>query len=372
MRLFAHTFSSLRTYDWLLAAIVFVLVSIGFAAIYSVDLSRGGGETLIYFPKQLLAFFLGAIVFFLGGRFHIALYYATARVFFFIASALLILVLFFGQTIRGTTGWFVLGPLSFQPAEVAKAALILLLGYIVARVGRRFDRIQYIIATALPAFFLAALVLLQPDLGSASVLLLLWVGVLIVTAKKKWHLGAIAGFFVVVGIIGWLFFFQEYQRERFLTFFYPDRDPLGAGYNVAQSVIAVGAGKVFGRGLGFGSQSQLRFLPEAQTDFIFSVIAEELGFLGAFAVLVLYGLLLFRLISVARSAPNDFGAYTVFGIAWLFFVHMTLNIGAAIGLLPVTGVTLPFLSYGGSSLLMNFFLLGIVQSVAQSRRLGLT
>jgi rod shape determining protein RodA len=137
---------------------------------------------------------------------------------------------------------------------------------------------------------------------------------------------------------------------------------------VTQSVIAVGAGRLFGRGLGFGSQSQLRFLPEAQTDFIFSVIAEELGFIGAAAVLLLYVVLVGRLVFLARRAQDDFGAYAILGIAWLFFVQMVLNVGAAMGMIPVTGVTLPFLSYGGSSLIVNFFLLGVVQSVYRSLR----
>src|SRR3989339_701014 len=151
-----------------------------------------------------------------------------------------------------------------------------------------------------------------------------------------------------------------------MTFIDPTRDPLGSGYNVTQSIIAVGSGQFLGRGLGFGSQSQLHFLPEAQTDFIISVIGEELGFVGFFIVLVLYFVLLWRLVNIAYKAKNDFGAYVSLGVSLVFLSHIVVNIGAAMGLLPVTGVTLPFLSYGGSSLIINFLLLGIAESSARS------
>jgi len=151
-----------------------------------------------------------------------------------------------------------------------------------------------------------------------------------------------------------------------LTFIDPQRDPLGAGYNVTQSIIAIGSGNVVGRGLGFGSQSQLHFLPEAQTDFIFSVIGEELGFIGVAIVLGLYMLLLFRLVKIASVCRSDFSAYLVLGITLVFLLHLIINVGASVGLLPVTGVTLPFLSYGGSSLIISFLLIGIAESAARS------
>ncbi|KKW42934.1 MAG: Rod shape-determining protein RodA [Candidatus Magasanikbacteria bacterium GW2011_GWA2_56_11] len=151
-----------------------------------------------------------------------------------------------------------------------------------------------------------------------------------------------------------------------MTFIDPGRDPLGAGYNVQQSLIAVGAGQFFGRGLGFGSQSQLHFLPEAQTDFIISVIGEELGFVGLLIILGLYVVIIYRLIRIAAGCRTDFAAYTVLGTALLFFIQLTVNAGAALGLLPVTGVTLPFVSYGGSSLIINFGLVGIAESAARS------
>lgn len=368
MKFLRTTDAALRSHDWITSAIALLLSAIGFAAIYSVDLSRGGGEELIYFPRQVIAFLLGLAVYVICGRFQSALFETAARMLSILAVALLAGVLVWGQTIRGTTGWFPVGSFSFQPVEFAKAALILLLAALVARVGRRFDRPQFIILSALPTFLMAGLVLLQPDLGSAAVLVSLWIGVLLLTVKKRRYFAGMVVGIAAVAAISWQFFLAPYQRERFLTFFDPSRDPLGSGYNVTQSVIAVGAGRLFGRGLGFGSQSQLRFLPEAQTDFIFSVIAEELGFIGAAAVLLLYVALVGRLVFLARRAQDDFGAYAILGIAWLFFVQMVLNVGAAMGMIPVTGVTLPFLSYGGSSLIVNFFLLGVAQSVFRSLR----
>jgi rod shape determining protein RodA len=218
----------------------------------------------------------------------------------------------------------------------------------------------------LVTLFFVGLILLQPDLGSSLVLFGIWFGVMILAGIKKRYIALLVCLLVVVFSLGWLFVFQDYQKDRLLTFAYSDRDPLGAGYNVIQSIIAIGSGQFFGRGLGFGSQSQLHFLPEAQTDFVFSVIAEELGFIGTFIVLTLYFLLLWRLIRVAQLSTSEFGAYVVLGIIFLFIIQLVLNIGGSTGLLPITGVTLPFVSYGGSSLITNYILIGIALGIARS------
>lgn len=365
---FTSFLTALRSYDWLLIATVFALSSIGLAAIYSVDLSRSGGGELTYVPKQLAAFVIGLAVLFLGGAAQVGLYEASARVWYALAAALLVMVLFWGETINHTTGWFRFGGLSFQPAEFAKASLIVLLSYLVSRVGRRFDRAQYVVLTLLATALPVGLVFLQPDLGSALVLVGIWFSFLAITIPKKRYVLGILAVGLAVAAIGVVFFAKEYQRERILTFLSPERDPLDAGYNVSQSMIAIGAGRIFGRGLGFGSQSQLRFLPEAQTDFIFSVVGEEMGFVGAAMVLTLYAVLLWRLVSAARRAENDFTAYFMAGTALFFFIQMFMNIGSAIGLLPVIGVTLPFMSYGGSSLIVNFLLIGVAQSAIRSVR----
>ncbi|MBI2989935.1 MAG: rod shape-determining protein RodA [Candidatus Magasanikbacteria bacterium] len=359
-----HIGLGLRSFDWILVAAVLILSMVGMAAIYSVDLSRG--EDLIFFPTQLLALSLGFLAILVLGFVHISFFESQALLAYLSAFFLLVLVLFFGQTIRGTTGWFRVAGFSFQPAEFAKLALILFLGWRIERQGRRFDRWQFVLATGFMTFLLVGLIIAQPDLGSAAILAGIWFSLLLVSRTKKRYIVSLVGFVVLAMVLGWFFFFQDYQKERLLTFLNPERDPLGAGYNVSQSIIAVGSGKWLGRGLGFGSQSQLHFLPEAQTDFIFSVIGEELGFMGALLLLLVYSVLLWRLVHSARICRSDFGAYTVLGIALMFLLQLLVNIGAAIGMLPVTGVTLPFVSYGGSSLLINCLLIGIAQSALRS------
>lgn len=359
-------FSFLRSYDWFLTVVVFILASFGLLAIYSVDLSRG--ESLTFFPTQLTAFILGFFVFFAAGAMHKVRYESGARLIYLAALLLLVLVLIphVGTEIRGTHGWFRFGGVSFQPAEFAKLALVILLGWLIHRQARRFDRFEFVVSSGLATGLLGGLILMQPDLGSASILFALWFILLFFVGVKKRYLFGIVIFFIILFVVGWFFLFKDYQKGRFTAFLHPEDQTYG--YNVRQSIIAIGSGKLFGRGLGFGSQSQLHFLPEAQTDFIFSVIGEELGFVGIFMLLTLYFLLFWRLTTIARAAPDDFSAYTTLGIASLFFVQMLINIGGAAGMLPITGVTLPFVSYGGTSLIMNFFLLGVAESIARSGR----
>jgi rod shape determining protein RodA len=283
-----------------------------------------------------------------------------------LAVIALVAVLLFGSNIRGTRGWFRLGSASFQPAEAAKAALIIFLGWLISRYGRRFDTGKFFIATGIAAGLLIGLILQQPDLGSAAVIFSIWFGLLFFAGVKKRYLIFLLAVLLAGFVAGWFFLFQDYQKDRLLIFFNPERDPLLSGYNITQSIIAVGSGQILGRGLGGGSQSQLHFLPEAQTDFIFSVIAEELGLVGATIVLVLFFVLLWRLTRIVRLAKSEFGAYTVLGIILFFLTQLVLNIGGAIGLVPITGVTLPMVSYGGSSLIICCLLLGVAESITRS------
>lgn len=355
----------LQKFDWVILVLVLILLAFGLSAIYSVDLSQG--KDLRFFSTQTLALGIGLGLFFLASFLHISFFRSVAKSSYIIAIILLIAVLIFGESIRGTRGWFQFAGFSFQPAEFAKVALILFSARWIERQGRHFDRWQFILTSGFFAFILAALILLQPDLGTAIVLGGLWIGLLFLTNAKKQYIAILLVLIAALATASWFFVLQDYQKERFLTFVDPNYDPLGAGYNVRQSVIAIGSGQFFGRGLGFGSQSQLHFLPEAQTDFVFSVISEELGFLGVALLLAAYFLLLWRLLAIAKKADNDFAAYTVIGIILLFFIQALINIGGAAGFLPVTGITLPFVSYGGSSLIINLFLLGIVESVVRAK-----
>lgn len=354
-----------RSFDWILALAVILLVALGLSAIYSVDLSRGA--ELVYFKKQLIALGAGLALFFWASQRQYTFWRSSAKWWYALALALLLGVLFFGQDIRGTRGWFSLGGFNFQPVEFAKVGIILIMAYIIARFGRRFERPLFFVGTGLVTLAMIFLIMAQPDLGSAALIGLIWLGlVYLVGARRLFLLSLILGL-VAAAALGWAFFLKDYQKNRLLNFVDPGRDPLGSGYNLAQSLIAVGSGQIFGRGLGFGSQSQLRFLPEAQTDFIFAVIGEELGFVGSAVILFLFGVIFWRLLRLIKNSSDDFIAATLSGVLILFFSQLVVNVGAGVGLLPVTGVTLPFVSYGGSSLLMNLFLMGIAESMVEKK-----
>lgn len=369
MSFFSRFSDEIRYVDVILPLSVFILICIGLVSLYSIDLSRG--SQLRYFGTQTIALILGSVVASVAASFHSTRYKAASRFIYFVALLLLVGVLLFGQTIRGTTGWFRFFGFSFQPVELAKVALILILGRLVYKNARRFDSFKFLFSSVALTGFLCGLIMLQPDLGSTLILFGVWFSIIFLTGIKKRYIFGFLLFALLIAVFAWFFLLKDYQKERILTFTNPERDPLGTGYNVTQSIIAIGAGQFFGRGLGQGSQSQLHFVPEAQTDFIVAVIGEELGFLGLLFVLFLYGVIIYRLVRIAERARDDFSAYTVLGIASLFFLHLVVNLGGAIGLLPVTGVTLPFVSYGGSSLMVNLLLIGIAESIARSTEMSL-
>lgn len=354
-----------RSFDWQLFICVVFLVMMGLASVYSVDLSRG--SELFYFKKQLIAFCLGLFLLFVASTSQHILWRYLAKWWYLFSLLLLAGVLFFGETIRGTKGWFSFFGFSFQPVEMAKIGLILMIAYIVSRFGRRFDRPLFFLGTGLVSFLFIGLVMLQPDLGSALLLGAIWFGMIWAVGARRLYLAGFAALVALLAVASWFLFLQDYQKDRVANFINPERDPLGSGYNIAQSTIAIGAGQIFGRGLGFGSQSQLRFLPEAQTDFVFSVIGEELGLAGVVVMLALFALIFWRLVSIIRKSDDDFVATTATGILILFFVQLVTNVGANLGLLPITGVTLPFVSYGGSSLIINLLLIGILESMMVRR-----
>ncbi|MBI2444657.1 MAG: rod shape-determining protein RodA [Candidatus Magasanikbacteria bacterium] len=353
-----------RSFDWVLFGSALLLSILGAAAIYSVDLSRGG--PLVLFRRQLLSLGVGLLLFFLASLPHFSWYRSAAKSLYGVSILLLGAVLWYGTTIRGTRGWFVAAGFSFQPVELAKAGLILMLASVVYHFGRRFDRLLFLAGTGVLTVLPMALILAQPDLGSASIFILLWFGIMLLLRAPFRYLAICLGGAVAAAAVGW-FLLQPYQQDRLRTFLNPERDPLGAGYNRTEALIAVGAGQLWGRGLGYGSQSQLRFLPEAQTDFIFSVIGEELGFVGVAVLFGLFAVIFIRLGKLLPRAPDDFVAVGISGIILLLAVQLFLNVGANLGLLPITGVTLPFVSYGGSSLVINFWLLGIAESMVEKR-----
>lgn len=354
-----------RNFDWVMALAMLLLLALGLAAIYSVDLSRGA--ELVLFKKQALFAGLGLILFGAASLTQRTWFRNYAKYWYAGALLLLLLVLFAGTTIRGTRGWFVLGGWSFQPVELAKLGVVMILAYVVANFSRQFERPLFFVGTAILAGLAGMLVLLQPDFGSVVIIGSVWLGIMLLVGARRLHVLLFVGAAFLVAIMAWLWLLKPYQKDRVFTFLNPARDALGAGYNSTQAIIAIGAGEFLGRGLGFGSQSQLRFLPEAQTDFIFSVIAEELGFMGAVALIACYGVVIWRLARISARSPDDFSAVTVAGIAILFFVQFVLIVGANVGLLPITGVTLPLVSYGGSSLTVSLLMLGMAESMVEKR-----
>lgn len=355
-----------RKYDWLmLGAAVFLTVA-GLAVIYSSSL---GGEAPDFsnFRKQLVFAAVGLTIALVLPALDYRLLSGLARTLYIVAIVALTAVLLFGQTIRGTRGWFNIGGFGIQPVEIAKLCLIVYLARFFADYARHPASLKRIVGSGLALAGVFVLVVLQPDFGSALLLAAVWGALLLVSGIKRSHLGVIVAVGLVTVAASWIFLLKPYQKDRVLAFMDPTADPLGAGYNVSQSIIAIGSGGLFGKGLGFGSQSQLRFLPERQTDFVFAVIAEELGFVGTLLVCGLFGLLFWRGFRLASASRDDFAVFLTLGIMASIAIEMFVNLGGTLRLLPVTGVTLPFVSYGGSSLLMKFAMIGVLQSIAVRR-----
>jgi cell division protein FtsW (lipid II flippase) len=272
--------------------------------------------------------------------------------------------LFFGQTIRGARGWYEVGGFSFQPVEFMKAATIVMLASYFSRHTKNYFGWKETFESFGIVLLPVVIILMQPDFGSAAILMGIWIILTLFAGMPLKHFLLLCMFGVVLFVIAWFGLFAPYQKARIATFLHPTADPLGQGYNVAQAVIAIGAGGVFGRGLGFGTQSQLKFLPESQTDFIFAVIAEELGFIGVTLLLGMMTLFFLRMQRLIRLSRDNFTSYLLLGIVSVVFLQVLVNIGMNLGIFPVTGIGLPFVSYGGSSLIFFIFFVGVIESIA--------
>ncbi len=351
-----------KNFDFILFGAMFLLMSFGLAALYSIAISSSEPDFL-NFKKQIIFAVIGFVSLFLFCLIDSRIIYDYSSFIFGLAAFLLLAVLFFGKTISGTTGWFVFFGYNFQPVELAKAALIIFLAwYLSNRFGPLNDLKSFLIS-GLPSGLFFILVILQPDFGSAMILFLIWLLMIIFAKVNKKYLLVLGLILIIIFSLSWSVLFKDYQKDRILIFLNPQNDPYDRGYNVRQAIIAIGAGEFFGRGLGFGSQSQLKFIPASQTDFIFAVISEELGFLGVFLVLFFWTIIFWRLMKAAKSTKDGFSFFFIMGVSALLFSHLMINIGMNIGILPVTGISLPFLSYGGSFLLLCMSLIGIVEGI---------
>lgn len=350
--------------DWVLVVSATLLLGLGLLALYSISTAKQGVEMNIFSKQALFSFIaVAAAIFFSIVDYHYFQSYGNAV--YFITLGILLAVIFFGVSIRGTSGWIGVGPFHIQPVEISKISLIIFLASFFSAKRMELGEISKIVASLVLSLLMIFLVIKQPDFGSAMILSGIWIGMTLLSGISKKNIAVLFFLGIFVFAFGW-FFLAPYQKERLANLFDPQSDPQGSGYNVIQSIVAVGSGGITGKGIGHGSQSQLNFLPEKHTDFIFAVIVEELGVWGAFLVLFLFGVIFYRIKKIAISAKDNFGYLIAVGIMIMFFLQILINIGMNIGIMPVTGIPLPFLSYGGSSLVSVFAAMGILINI-QSR-----
>jgi len=353
-----------KNIDWVLLSAVLLLC---FAGLVTMNSFSGSSY---FFTHQLVWLGASLIVFF-GASLVDWGFLRNTRVIvilFVVSVAMLSLLFVLGSVFKGAHSWFSFGAFSFEPANLVELVVILILAKYFSRRHIEIANVRHILVSGFYVSVIFLLVLIQPDFGSAIIVFFLWLGMVLVSGISKKHLFAV--FLIGALAFGGLWFgvFKPYQKDRIRNFVHPLTDVRGGGYNAYQSTIAVGSGQLFGKGIGYGTQSKLQFLPEYQTDFIFAAFAEECGFVGVLLLFILYGIVFWRMLKIAFRGGSNFEILFGVGLTILFLVHCMIHIGMNIGLLPVTGNTLPFMSYGGSHLLSEFFGLGILMGMRRSSR----
>ncbi|HYL32285.1 MAG TPA: rod shape-determining protein RodA [Stellaceae bacterium] len=345
--------------NWGLVLLITATASIGFVMLYSV----ASGHVDPWAAKQMARFAVGLVIMFAVALVDIRTWLKSAYYLYVLGVALLVAVAVTGHIGMGARRWIDLGPLNLQPSEIMKIAMVLALArYFHGLSLEDVGKIRYLIVPVVMVLVPAGLVLKQPDLGTALLLVLGSAIIFLLAGVRLWIFGvAIAGAGGALPV-AWKFL-RDYQRDRLLTFLNPENDPLGAGYHILQSKIALGSGGLFGKGFMLGTQSHLNFLPEKQTDFIFTTLAEEFGMVGGLALLGLYVLILAYGFAIGLRSRNQFGRLVALGITGLFFLYVFINIAMVTGLVPVVGVPLPLVSYGGTAMLTLLFGFGLVMSV---------
>ncbi len=352
--------------DWTLLIAVALLLAIGCVMIYSATRVEQGPRKLLL---QLVWIALGVVV---CASLTIVEYnrlVSLALPFLGFCSFLLIIVLVTGHVVKGAERWIPLGPFNIQPSELLKIALILFLGGFLASREEQIEDLGLVVTSLVYMGLPTLLVLAQPDLGTPVLLFLVWLAMLFVGGARLSHLGAIAFAFIMLFSAAWgLNLIRPHQKGRLTAFLNPEADPHGRGYHIRQALIAVGSGHLWGQGLFKGMQSRGQFVPDQETDFIFTVIAEELGFVGSVLTLGLFGLLFYRGLSIAAAAKDTTGRLIASGIVAMWLVHVLVNVGMTIGIMPVKGMPLPFVSYGGSNMLTMMAAVGLLQSIYVHRQ----
>ena len=348
--------------DWLLVSFILPVVLAGLFTIKSFVPSESEGN---FFGRQIIWIALSFLIFFIFSFVDFRFLKRTdILVFFFTLFSVALLALFIlGRISHGAQSWFSFGGFSFQPADMMKLVVVLILAKYFSRRHVEIRNTKHIFISGLYALIPFLLVFFQPDFGSAIIIFMIWFGMAVVSGISKKHLLAVILVGIMAFLVLWFFVFAPYQKERIINFVNPTANIHGSGYNALQSTIAVGSGKILGKGLGFGTQSRLKFLPEYQTDFVFAAFSEEWGFIGSVLLLLLYALIMWRILHIASRGESNFEMLYGMGVAIFFMSHILINVGMNIGILPVTGITLPFMSYGGSHLLTEFTALGILMGM---------
>ncbi|MFO7774904.1 MAG: rod shape-determining protein RodA [Candidatus Hydrogenedentota bacterium] len=346
--------------DRILMMLALALVMVGLLTLYSA--SRSASSEIPYYVKQLVYFGVGAVVAAVIVSFDYRFLISFAPFFYVLCLVLLILVEFFGITVKGGQRWLGVGPFTFQPSEFTKLGLVYMLAWYFHTVQHRIRSLPFFLLAFVIAGIPIGLILRQPNLGTAALLGPVLFVMLYVAGCKRWHLVAV----VIVGLaaipVAWTQL-EDYQKERVLTFGDPAADARGDGWQTVQTMITVGSGGMWGKGFREGTQTHLSFLPEHHTDFIFALLAEEMGFQGAVVVLALFGALLWRGLVLAQGSPELQGTLVGVGAVTILALHVFVNIAITIGLMPVTGIPLPFLSYGGTFYLTTMMCVGAMLSV---------
>lgn len=365
MNRFSSWLRNLQFFDIFLFGSSLLLLFLGLIMVYSTT-NADSGTALLW--RQALFAGIGFVL-----MVGIALYdYRNLKKItpwmYLILIAALLGVYFFGPVVRGSARWIDLGFFRLQPAEFAKLGMVIVMAKFLDQQGERIRSFRYVILSAIYLAVPMVLILIEPDLGSSLVVFAVWFGMLLFSRMNKKHLLILIIGLLSLSVLAWFTVLHDYQHQRVYTFLDPNRDPQGQGYNVLQSIIAVGSGHIWGRGVGRGLQSQLDFLPERQTDFIFASTAEELGFVGSVVIILLFAVLFFRLIKTCQAARDNFGMYLSLGVFIMLLVQVVVNVGMNIGIMPVTGIPLPLVSLGGSSLLTTMMALGLIQSIVARQK----
>ena len=360
----------LKRVDWFLVLPAFFLTIIGLISIYSSSLSS---HNFLAFKKQIIFFLVSFSLAIIISFFELNILKTNSFFVFILYFSSLILLsglYFLAPRIRGIKGWYKIGSYSFDPVPISALILIILLSKYFSLKHVEIRRFIPIIVSGLYAFLPFVLVLGQPDLGSALSFVFIWLGIIIFSGVRLKHFLAILLIFLIVFASGWVFWLKDYQKQRIISFINPQIDKQGISWNVDQSKIAIGSGGLWGQGIGKGSQVQYGFLPAARTDFIFSAIAQEMGFVGVSILFILFLFLFWRMMKITFLAYDNFTRLFASGFAFLLLSQIFINIGMCLGLAPVIGIPLPFVSYGGSQIFGFYLGLGILSSLSARIRNG--